>query len=102
MSEVDQPSREPSVGSGQYSAAGPVPAANVLADYMRLILLHAPTYSGEANTMPFQEWEARNLGWMRTLWILEEYRADLAQTLLRGPALYYWQERENRVGHELS
>ena len=90
MSEVDQPSREPSLDLGQHSAAGPVPAANVLADYMRLILLHAPIYSVEADTTPFQEWEALNLGWMRSLWIPEEYRADLAQTLVRGPAFYRW------------
>ena len=82
MSEIEQPSREPSVDSGHHSAAGPVPTANVLADYMRLIPPHEPTYSGEADTMPFQEWKAQTLGWMRSLRILEEYRADLAQTLL--------------------
>ena len=68
--------------SGQQSAAGPVPAANIFADYMCLIPPHASTYSGEVDTMPFQEWEARTIGWMRSLRIPEEYQADLAQTLL--------------------
>ena len=81
--------------TSQHSIIGPVPATNALADYMRLIAPHASTYSGEADTTPLLEWEARTLGWMRSLRIPEEYRVKLAQTLLRGTALYRWHDREN-------
>ena len=37
---------------------------------------------------------------MRSLRISEEYRVELAQTLLRESALYRWHDRENWVGHE--
>ena len=100
MSEVGQPSRESSVDSSQLSTIRPVPAINALADYMHLIPPHAPTYSGEAGITPFQELEAQTVGWMRSLRISEEYQVELAQTLLRGAALYCWHDRENRVGQK--
>ena len=56
--------------------------------------------SGEADTTPFSELEARTLRWMRSFRIPEEYRVELAQTLLRGASLYRWHDRENWVGHE--
>ena len=95
MSEVGQPSREPSMDSSQHSMIRLIPTINALADYMRLIPPHTPTYLGEADTTPFQEWEASTLGWMRSLRIPEEYRVELAQILIQGAALYRWHDREN-------
>ena len=100
MSDVDQPSGDHSVDSAQHSAAGPVPALHTLAEYMRLIPPNAPTYSGEPETTPFREWTMLTLGWMRSYQVPDQYRVDLAQTLLRGTALYHWHHREELLGHE--
>ena len=40
------------------------------------------------------------LGWMRSYQVPDQYRVDLAQTLLRGTALYHWHYREELLGHE--
>ena len=37
---------------------------------------------------------------MSTFRIPEEYRVDIAQTLLRGPVLQHWHEREAQMGLE--
>ena len=97
---MNQPSNTPSADSGQHSAAGPVPVLQALAEYMGLVPPHATTYSGEENTTPFRDWEMQTLSWMRSFRIPAEYRVDIAQTLLRGPALQHWHEREAQMGHE--
>ena len=40
------------------------------------------------------------LGWMRSYQVPDQYRVDLAQTLLCGTALYHWHHREELLGHE--
>ena len=62
-------------------------------EYMRLIPPNGPTYSGEPGTTPFQEWTMLTLGWMRSYEDPDQYRVDLAHTLLCGTAIYNWHHR---------
>ena len=71
-----------------------------MAEYMRMIPPHAPAFSGEPNTTTFVEWKRMTLAWMRSLRVSDRFRIGLAQTLLKGPALRHWTEREEQFGHE--
>ena len=64
MFEVDQPS-----GDSLH-----VPALHTLAEYMRLVPSHTPTYSSEPDTMPFREWAMVTLGWMQSYQVPDRYR----------------------------
>ena len=65
---------------------------------MNLILESAWVYSGEWDTVTYDDWENHTLSWMKTNQISEDYQVGIAKMLLRGPALRYCRVWESNFG----
>ena len=94
--------RTASSASSYESRAGPTPAVNQLAEYLRLVTPNFPLFSGEPDTMTFEEWEMLAISWMDTHQVPEDFRVQIAGLQLRGYALYYWDFRRNQLGGDIS
>ena len=102
MDDANSRARVHPAESSRGSRAGPTPTVNQLAEYMWLVTPCLATYSGEVDTMTFEEWEGLMMCWFDSHQIPEEFRVPIAAQQLRGPALSCWDNRRRQLDNDVS
>ena len=90
--------REASTASSRGSRTGPTPATQELAEYTRLISPVLPFFSGELDTLIFDDWEMMLGSCFDAHEVPDRCRVPIAALQLRGPALFHWEIRRMQLG----